>query len=90
MSSEIVSSHNGFEQRLAFAFDCGSFNRECLYSAIDAIDSELLDLLFISHLEGDHVNGIDFLTMKKQVVTVVLPIWTRFTQWCSCAARSMA
>lgn len=32
-----------------------------------------MDLLFISHLDADHVNGVDALTARMQVDAVVLP-----------------
>jgi hypothetical protein len=73
MTQEIVVDRGGWEPRLFIAFDCGSLNREPLYESIDAIDSGVLDILFISHLDADHVNGIDFLLNKKSVETVVLP-----------------
>jgi len=73
MVSEIVADQDGHERRLAFAFDCGSLNREHLRQGIDAIDLEHLDILFVSHLDADHVNGIDLLLDRTKVDTVVLP-----------------
>ncbi|WP_159098072.1 MBL fold metallo-hydrolase [Parazoarcus communis] len=55
------------------AFDCGSVNREHLRQGIDALEDRAVDILFISHLDADHVNGIDLLLSKVDVDTVVLP-----------------
>lgn len=56
-----------------FAFDCGSINREHLKQGIETLDRGVLDILFISHLDADHINGIDLLLDKMDVKTVVLP-----------------
>jgi hypothetical protein len=74
MSSEVAMDQDGRTQRLSFVFDCGSFDRERRYAEIDALPSSSdLDLLFVSHLDADHVNGIDFLLARRGVQTVVLP-----------------
>jgi len=56
-----------------FCFDCGSVNSEHFASGLEAVEANRLDILFISHLDADHVNGIDKLTAKLTVDTVVLP-----------------
>ena len=63
----------GQVSRLTVAFDCGSINREHLRQGIETLDREELDILFISHLDADHVNGIDLLLDQTKVNTVVLP-----------------
>lgn len=74
MTSEIVV-RDAQKPPYAFkiAFDCGSVNREHLRQGIDALDDRVVDILFISHLDADHVNGIDLLLSKVEVDTVVLP-----------------
>lgn len=56
-----------------FAFDCGSVNREHLRQGMDVLDLDKIDILFISHLDADHVNGIDLLLDRADVEMVVLP-----------------
>jgi hypothetical protein len=58
---------------IEIVFDCGSFNRDALREGIDDIEADSLDILFVSHLDSDHVNGIDYLMNKKEVETVVIP-----------------
>ena len=73
MTADVVLDSAGYARRLAYAFDCGSFNRERLYQAIESIGTPFLDILFISHLDADHVNGVDLLLAKRHVETVILP-----------------
>jgi len=74
MTSEIVV-RDALSPPYAFkvAFDCGSVNREHLRQGIDALEDRAVDILFISHLDADHVNGIDLMLSKVDVHTVVLP-----------------
>ena len=58
------------------AFDCGSISSTSMVeSCIDHVNREIdhVDLLFISHFDNDHVNGIRYLlsytTVKKAVVS---------------------
>ena len=60
-------------REFTYAFDCGSINREHFEKGLDACDLSRLDVLFISHLDVDHVNGIDALASKMQIDCVVLP-----------------
>ena len=61
-----------------YVYDCGSENVAALRQRIDSYVEEErppgpLDILFVSHLDRDHVNGLDrFLTLTS-VDTVVLP-----------------
>lgn len=73
MVQEISVDAGGSERGLVVAFDCGSNNRDALYEAIESIEPQAIDVLLISHLDSDHVNGIDFLLAKRTVETVVLP-----------------
>lgn len=57
-------------------FDCGSISTTSMVeSSIDHVSREIdhVDLLFISHFDNDHVNGIryllSYLTVKKAVVS---------------------
>lgn len=81
--SEVNASIPGADERLlTFAFDCGSVNREHLERGLETVPSGNLDLLFISHLDADHVNGIDALTAKLRVGAVVLPCLDGLTLTC--------
>ena len=58
-------------------YDCGSQNKQNLKDYINHYFStgEVIDLLFISHLDEDHVNGIKYLSERKiRVHHLVLPL----------------
>jgi len=66
------------KQCIRYAYDCGSDNLDSLALAIDdycsdLVDGDRLDVLFISHLDSDHVNGLDALLTRVNANTVVLP-----------------
>lgn len=59
---------------LRWVYDCGSnqqdrLNEEVLFVAAQGA----IDLLFLSHLDSDHVNGLDRLLAATTVTEVVLP-----------------
>jgi hypothetical protein len=59
---------------LRWAYDCGSNQRDLLSRGIAKIGkSGALDLLFLSHLDSDHMNGIDMLLSRVGAREVVLP-----------------
>jgi hypothetical protein len=71
--SAIVSVGYG---KLHYVYDCGSDNKAALRSRIDdycADVSARVDVLFVSHLDSDHVNGLDRLLSFVTTETVVLP-----------------
>lgn len=68
----------------SFVYDCGSeSNTKFLYNSIDlykvllpdnvSIGKKHIDLLVVSHLHNDHINGIKYLLNNVDVDTVVLP-----------------
>lgn len=73
MLSQVVVDETNRTRQFAYAFDCGSVNREHLEQGLSTCSAGVLDLLFISHLDADHVNGVDALTARMQVDAVVLP-----------------
>lgn len=58
-----------------YVYDCGSDQTGALDSAIDRFSarSDEIDALFVSHLDRDHVNGIDSLLSRVDIDTVYLP-----------------
>lgn len=59
---------------LHWAYDCGSNQTDALNREIAFVAAQGdLQLLFLSHLDSDHVNGIDSLLAKTRVDEVVLP-----------------
>jgi hypothetical protein len=64
--------------RFRYVYDCGSENMRALHERVKAyIDDERtpksLDALFISHLDHDHVSGLDEFLTFVATDTVVLP-----------------
>lgn len=60
--------------RLHWVYDCGSNQVEALDRSITNVASKgKVDLLFISHLDKDHVHGVDTLLGETKVTEVVLP-----------------
>ncbi|RAK18960.1 metallo-beta-lactamase superfamily protein [Salipiger aestuarii] len=59
---------------LRWVYDCGSNQADALKREVGSIarDSEI-DLLFLSHLDSDHVNGVDLLLSQVKVREVILP-----------------
>jgi hypothetical protein len=57
-----------------WVYDCGSNQTEALIREIALVAARgRVDCLFLSHLDSDHVNGIDRLLMATSVQEVVLP-----------------
>lgn len=71
--------HGGFyiekfvEENFVMVYDCGSTNFDTLEKEINELDIEKIDLLFISHFDDDHVNGISTLCKKYKIENVVMP-----------------
>ena len=58
-----------------YVYDCGSDDRQALGEAIDSYKNQVshVDALFVSHLDNDHVNGLDSLLSVVKVDTVYVP-----------------
>jgi len=62
------------QKPLRWVYDCGSNQADALKREIASIArGGDIDLLFLSHLDSDHVNGIDLLLSQVRVREVVLP-----------------
>lgn len=59
---------------LRWVYDCGSNQQDRLSEEILSVaDRGAIDLMFLSHLDSDHVNGVDRLLAATTVEEVVLP-----------------
>jgi hypothetical protein len=59
---------------LRWVYDCGSNQADALKREISSIaEGDEIDLLFLSHFDSDHVNGVDLLLSQVKVHEVVLP-----------------
>ena len=63
-------------------YDCGSENKQKLKSVISSAlpDNTPIDILFISHFDSDHVNGIKELIKHHTIKCVVMPQLKQF-EW---------
>tara|TARA_R110002049_G_scaffold10966_1_gene52930 strand:- start:780 stop:2162 length:1383 start_codon:yes stop_codon:yes gene_type:complete len=65
------------DEVLTYVYDCGSENNSALRAAISdyvaSDDITSLDILFVSHLDSDHVSGLDSLLVSVPTENVVLP-----------------
>jgi len=86
-SGSIESEGQYFE----YVYDCGSNNSGPLKDSISSLrpKGKKIDALFISHLDSDHVNGIEHLLVQYEIESVFLPYLDNRTQW-MVAARSMS
>lgn len=57
----------------SWIFDCGSNQAPSLHREIKALPHSNFNALFLSHLDNDHVNGVDLLLKTCHVDEVVLP-----------------
>jgi hypothetical protein len=65
----------------AWAYDCGSDQTSALNTQIQSIAGARIDMLFLSHLDNDHVSGVDKLLLAaSDVEEVVLP-YLGDTEW---------
>ena len=57
-------------------FDCGGEDQKMVEKAVNHVlrDGEIIDILFISHYDRDHINGIKFLLKNHTVRHIVLPM----------------
>lgn len=75
--SEMVKDNKG-DILFCMVYDCGSeTGNNCLFREIDILKKELngsnVDILFLSHLHNDHINGVEQLCSQVAVKRIVLP-----------------
>ncbi|MCC6448916.1 MAG: MBL fold metallo-hydrolase, partial [Chitinophagaceae bacterium] len=71
----------GNDEKFVMVYDCGSLNYKNLEISIDNFiktieEQKPIDILFISHFDKDHVNGIEYLLSKKHVSKIIIPVIT--------------
>jgi len=67
-------------RRFNYVYDCGSQNtsalKQCIANYRSVNPARRIDALVVSHLDADHVNGLDALLSEFTVVDVFLPYLT--------------
>lgn len=61
------------EPLFSWVYDCGSVQISTLHSEINRVRSARFNALFLSHLDSDHVIGVDNLLGLAEAAEVVLP-----------------
>ena len=71
--ARVAADHDVHEYH--YVYDCGSDDREDLGEAIDNYKTQTsrVDALFVSHLDNDHISGLDRLLSAVKVHTVYVP-----------------
>lgn len=88
-------SVNVDRRRFNYVYDCGSVQKRALQRETDAYSEEIgvgrpIDLLSLSHLDDDHVNGIERLLASHDAHAVLLPYlhpWDRLLLVAEACAR---
>ncbi|MCH5221887.1 MAG: MBL fold metallo-hydrolase [Muribaculaceae bacterium] len=64
-------------------YDCGSNNTTILKREISSSFGNIkeIDILFISHFDSDHVNGVRELLKNTKIKTVVVPLIDKKNRW---------
>ena len=67
-----------FESGFIAVYDCGGSNKQIIEDEIRVTfpKDQKIDIVFISHLHNDHINGLKFLLNHCNVKKVVLPLLT--------------
>lgn len=67
--------------QFAWAYDCGSDQPSALNTQIQSIAGARIDMLFLSHLDNDHVAGVDKLLLAASGVEEVVLPYLGDTEW---------
>lgn len=70
--------YNQNEKRVfSIVYDCGSYRQKEIEYKIDnntlADKQEVIDILFLSHFDNDHINGVEHLLDRCQVKKLMIP-----------------
>lgn len=84
-----IDLHNWCERSFRWLYDCGSNQAWSLSREISAFQDVPLDVLFLSHLDGDHVRGVDALLLATVPREVVLP-YLNDDDWAFVLARELS
>ena len=82
-SISITDRKNKEIKKLRWVYDCGSTRKTAVTAAVNKKYSrnDIIDIIFISHFDNDHVNGlIEILNTVKKVKNLILPfvpLWKR-------------
>jgi hypothetical protein len=72
-SAEVRSKADSFW----YIYDCGSSNKDALQRELGAFSethgTRTLDLLALSHLDDDHINGVEAILSERDVRNVMIP-----------------
>ncbi len=69
-------SHDVDGQKFSIIYDCGSFNVRQGTKVVEGTfdENEIIDILFISHFDFDHISLLQTLIRRCQIRKVVLPL----------------
>ena len=65
-------------------YDCGSLRRsKVVQTEVNSYyeDGDVIDILFISHFDNDHINGLLHLKKKCRIMNVVMPLIDSSHKW---------
>lgn len=74
--------HINESEKFTIVYDCGTISKnrkDILIKNIESLakEGDVIDILFISHFDTDHINGIKQLKERYKIKTVVLPYITK-------------
>lgn len=69
------------EPAFAWVYDCGSNQQDVLIEQIQTIADARLDMLFLSHLDSDHVVGVDKLLLAADSIDEVILPYLGDVEW---------
>ena len=63
------------KEKFRYVYDCGSNKLSRVREEIDKVfqEGDRIDILFLSHFDYDHVNGVQYLLSRCNISTVIIP-----------------
>ena len=76
---EEIHPNNAVDRDLVYVYDCGSKTSKLIIDRIDENfeENQIIDAVFISHLDDDHINGLDHLLRRCRVQHLYFPLISR-------------